>query len=107
MPLILGANSVSGGYEVDNSLRFNSGSSDYLSRTPATTTNRRTWTWSGWVKRSTISGTQVLFGHNNYPTLQTSIRFTTDNKISLAGTGFTGPDESVTSNQVVRDVSAW
>jgi hypothetical protein len=30
MPLILGANSLTGGYEVDNSLRFNSGSSDYL-----------------------------------------------------------------------------
>jgi hypothetical protein len=33
MPLILGANSLTGGYEVDNSLRFNSGSSDYLSQT--------------------------------------------------------------------------
>jgi hypothetical protein len=32
MPLILGANSVTGGYEVDNSLRFNDGSSDYLSK---------------------------------------------------------------------------
>jgi hypothetical protein len=32
MPLILGANSLAGGgYEIDNSLRFNSGSSDYLS----------------------------------------------------------------------------
>jgi hypothetical protein len=33
MPLILGANSLTaGGYEVDNSLRFNSGSSDYLTK---------------------------------------------------------------------------
>jgi hypothetical protein len=33
MPLILGANSLAGGgYEIDNSLRFNSGSSDYLSK---------------------------------------------------------------------------
>ena len=99
--------SLISGYNVANSLRFNSASSDYLNRTPATTTNRRTWTWSGWVKRATISGTQVLFGHNDYPTLQTSIRFTTDNTLSLAGTGFTGPDESVTSNQLFRDVSAW
>jgi hypothetical protein len=30
MPLILGANSITGGYEVDNSLRFDDGSSDYL-----------------------------------------------------------------------------
>jgi hypothetical protein len=33
MPLILGANSITGGYEVDNSLRFDDGSSDYLSKT--------------------------------------------------------------------------
>jgi hypothetical protein len=37
MPLILGANTLSaGGYEVDNSLRFNSGSSDYLTKTFST-----------------------------------------------------------------------
>ena len=44
MPLILGANSVTGGYEVDNSLRFNSGSSDYLNRTYGTPTNNKIWT---------------------------------------------------------------
>jgi hypothetical protein len=31
MPLILGANSITGGYEVDNSLRFDDGSSDGFS----------------------------------------------------------------------------
>jgi SPRY domain/Concanavalin A-like lectin/glucanases superfamily len=50
MPLILGANSASGGYTVKNSLRFNSGSSDYLNRTPSSATNQKTWTWSAWVK---------------------------------------------------------
>jgi hypothetical protein len=32
MPLIIPANSITGGYEVDNSLRFDDGSSDYLSQ---------------------------------------------------------------------------
>jgi hypothetical protein len=42
MPLILGANSLAGGgYEIDNSLRFNSGSSDYLTRTFASAGNRK------------------------------------------------------------------
>jgi hypothetical protein len=50
MPLILGANSVTGGYEVDNSLRFESGSSDYLARTPSTSGNRKTFTISFWSK---------------------------------------------------------
>ena len=45
MPLIIPSNSISdGGYEVDNSLRFNDGSSDYLTRTPSGTGNRKTWT---------------------------------------------------------------
>jgi hypothetical protein len=53
MPLILGANSLAGGgYEIDNSLRFNRGSSDYLNRTPASTTNQTTWTYSTWIKIS-------------------------------------------------------
>jgi hypothetical protein len=42
MPLILGANSLTGGgYEIDNSLRFNRGSSDYLNRTPGTSTDNQ------------------------------------------------------------------
>jgi hypothetical protein len=32
MPLIIPANSITGGFAVDNSLRFNDGSSDNLSR---------------------------------------------------------------------------
>ena len=34
------------------SLRFNSADSAYLNRTFATATNQKTWTWSGWVKRT-------------------------------------------------------
>ena len=55
--------SVSGGYQISRSLRFNSADSAYLNRTPASATNRKTWTWSGWVKRSALnsSGESALF----------------------------------------------
>ena len=46
MPLIIPANSITGGYEVANSLRFESGSSDYLVRTPASASNQKTFTFS-------------------------------------------------------------
>jgi hypothetical protein len=49
MPLILGANSITGGYEVDNSLRFEDGSSDYLNRSTSSG-NQKTFTYSNWVK---------------------------------------------------------
>jgi hypothetical protein len=43
-----------------NSLRFRSSASAYLNRTPASATNRKTWTWSGWVKIGQISTFKTL-----------------------------------------------
>jgi len=61
--LIVGGNQSAGGYNIDNSLRFDDGSSDYLTKTFGSAGNRKTWTWSGWVKRSGGFGVQqVLFG---------------------------------------------
>ncbi len=39
-------------FSVAKSLRFNSGDSAYLNFQPSAAGNRRTWTWSAWVKRS-------------------------------------------------------
>jgi len=51
-----------GGYQISRSLRFNSADTTYLGRTPSTASNRRTYTWSGWVKRSAIGvGDQRVF----------------------------------------------
>jgi hypothetical protein len=43
-------------YEIDQSIRFNDDDSAYLSRTPGSAGNRRTWTFSCWVKRANITG---------------------------------------------------
>ncbi len=64
MPLILGTNSIKDtGYDVDNSLRFNDGSSDYLSRTPGSTGNTKKFTVSFWLKRGTITGADQNIFH--------------------------------------------
>ena len=62
MVAILGANSVSGGYEVSNSLRFNDGDSPQLMRNSSggADGNEKIWTWSGWVKRSTLGTQQAI-----------------------------------------------
>ena len=44
-----------GGAAISRSLRFNSGDSAYLNRTPSAAGNRKTWTWSGWVKRASLT----------------------------------------------------
>ena len=60
MPLILpgnvGSATAATGYDVANSLRFNSGSSDYLNKTMGgSPTNTRKGTFSFWFKSSIIS----------------------------------------------------
>ena len=104
MPLILGTNSIKDeGYEVDNSLRFNDGSSDYLSKTLGTPTNNKKWTWSSWLKRSTISNDQHTFfsAGTDYNMLQ----FATADTIQIE---FDDSDNyRVRSNRLFRDVSAW
>jgi hypothetical protein len=44
-------------YQIARSLRFNKSDSTYLNRTPASAGNRKTWTYSGWVKLSGIPTT--------------------------------------------------
>jgi hypothetical protein len=70
--LIAGASGQGGfyPYQIEQSLRFNDDDSAYLSRTPAGAGNRKTWTWSGWVKRGNLGATGILFvggqDANNY-----------------------------------------
>ena len=59
-------------YEIDQSLRFNDNDSAYLSKTFASAGNRKTWTWSAWVKRGNLNSStsyQQLFtaGTGNPP----------------------------------------
>jgi len=109
MPLILGANSVSG-YTVKNSLRFNSGSSDYLNRTFGTATSRRIFTLSVWLKRSKLGVAQNIFGNGTGTNTDGFgvIDITSADKFRISGTPDYAVDEySLLTTQVLRDTSAW
>jgi hypothetical protein len=98
-PLILGTNSIKDeGYEVANSLRFNDDSSDYLSRTPSSAGNRRTFTISVWIKRGNLSSQDHIASGSG-----TEIRFTPADKTMFRD----GGGNYGLSDAVFRDVSAW
>jgi len=102
---ILGGNGAVAGYSIDNSLRFEDGDSAYLTRTPSSAGNRKTWTWSAWIKRGNISTTQKLFmayGGNNEGGY-TSIDL--DSNDTFRVTGYAAAIETTTA--LLRDVSAW
>jgi len=104
--LVLGANSVSG-YTVKNSLRFNSGSSDYLSRTTwGTPTDAKIFTLSLWVKRSTLGARNSLVGSYDGVSASSFLFSFESNDtlyIQLGGAS----DYILQTTQLFRDVSAW
>ena len=102
--LIVGGNQSAGGYNIDNSLRFDDGSSDYLSRTPASVSNRRTWTWSGWVKKSGVSVGQTLFGVRTGATTRTVLRFVNNDTLDWIDDDI---NFRITTTNLYRDPSAW
>ena len=55
--------SASGGkaYEIDQSLMFNRADTPSLARTPSSAGNRRTWTFSVWIKRMKLQTAHAFF----------------------------------------------
>ena len=104
--LLAGA-SAQGGYTIEESLRFNSSQSSYLSRTPASAGDRKTWTWSGWVKRGTLGSIQDLFLAKTNSNSDFSIRVGNDDTFSVRQRTSAVLDYSASTSAVFRDPSAW
>ena len=106
MPFIIPANTLaSGGFEVANSVRMNRGSTDHFRRTNTTAeTSNKIGTYSGWVKRSTITLDGMMFegkdlAANNY----TQIYFQATGKLTVYGSG----SSDIVSTALFRDPTAW
>jgi hypothetical protein len=100
-----------GGYAISRSLRFSSSDSSFLSRTPASAGNRKTWTYSFWFKLAKVTGYQYFLSANdpsgsgsNYDILQMD-----NNASTIAFYGYNGSsfDWLLSSDAVFRDPSAW
>jgi len=97
------ASALAGEYEVANSLRFNSGSSDYLDRTLSSAGSLTKFTISFWVKRSGLSAYNTLFqaqANGGYFRLA----FYNTDKFSILDDN-SGVNKITSA--VFRDVSAW
>ena len=106
MSLLQNSNAISSGsYDINNSLRFRSSASAYLSRTPASAGNRKTWTWSTWFKRGNLNGNDALWHCYGSATNTTYflVRFETSNALYIGNAS----TSILTTTQVFRDPSAW
>ena len=104
-PLFIGAAAAAeAGYQIDRSLRFNDDDGAKLTRT-FSAGNQSKWTWSGWVKRSSLGTKHHLFAiytaSNNGGYFR--LAFNSDNTL------FVGlwSKSALTTDAVYRDLSAW
>jgi hypothetical protein len=108
-PLLLASAAAEDGYQIERSLRFNSADSAYLSRTPASAGNRKTWTWAGWVKRSALGAGQKLLSVNTASNNANAfnIDFTSGDLLSITASSGNADIANLTTSQVFRDPSSW
>ena len=106
MSTILGANTLSSGYDVANSARFETNT--YLAKT-ASSGNQRTFTVSFWCKR-----TDFTTGNHHYPISfyqdannRISFAFLTTNKFVIYAEDGGAGRLTMTTNDVFRDPNAW
>jgi len=82
--------------------------SAYLSRTPSSAGNRKTWTWSGWVKLFKGNSQLILFSEqtNSYPTGGLYINGQQEIRLYF-GTASNSFQCAVDTDAKYRDVSGW
>ena len=104
-PLLLKSAAAAGGLQVSRSLRFNASDSAYLSKVFAVAGNRKTWTWSAWVKRSKVDSQQMFFrgGTTLTDTGIFNFQFLSTGQIRCDSE----TEEYLRTTQVFRDPSAW
>jgi hypothetical protein len=110
MAILNNSNAISsGGYDVNNSLRFRSSANASLSRTPASSGNRKTFTWSGWVKRGALTVVQRIFEAGTVGGAESGIQFYgASNLDSIEIYYYSGSYQwQLTTTQLFRDPSAW
>jgi len=95
-------------YPVANSLRFNSASSDYLSRSASSTTSITEGTISAWVKRSTTGSNHTIFNSSYQDGSTYYFRIFINSSDQLEIENKDGSTNLLyRTNQVFRDVSSF
>ena len=99
--------SISTGYDIDNSCKFESDNTEYLSKTPSSAGNRKTWTFSAWVKRSEITATSNATGNQNmvFSAGDTYLQF--DGNAIWINHRAASENFFLATNRLFRDSSAW
>jgi len=99
---ILPANSATGGFDIDNSLRIEDGDSPYLQLAHGADGTTKTMTFSWWFKQGNITINRNFFGHSS---VDDAIFIRSDDGFSFIMRN--AADGILTTNRKFRDPTAW
>jgi hypothetical protein len=94
-------------YQISRSLRFDSASTSHLSRTIASAGNRRTFTWSAWIKRCGISALNIPFSSGADQNNNFRLSFSAADQLQISNEVATNTISYRITTAVYRDTSAW
>jgi len=100
--------SAAGDYEIERSVRFNSGDSAAMSITPASDGNRKKWTFSAWIKKSKVllSSGECIWTAKQNGSYNDVISIEADEKISFKQELNNTIKQSY-STRLIRDSTGW
>jgi hypothetical protein len=111
IPQVLTEDRVSGAQVIDGSLRFDSGRNQHLQFIPGSSGNRKTWTFSCWIKRngqgdgSTSTTAEVVFSSGASVADWGIIQLNTDN--TLQSSVYAGSSAGLYTNARFRDTGSF
>ena len=94
-------------YQVERSLRFNSGDVTYLTRTPSSSGNRRTMTYSFWLKKCKPEAFQTIVSGATDSSNRNQIDLLGTGGIRVWGNSSGSQNVYVAPSNLLRDTSAW
>jgi len=97
--------SVSTGYDIENSVILEAAASEHFYKTNSSAGNRRTFTFSFWTKRTSLSGVKqyiVECGNSDADDDRFTIRFGTGDTLDIQTSA-----TYLITNRKFRDLSAW
>jgi hypothetical protein len=109
MAILNNSNAISsGGYDINNSLRIRQSASANLTRTPASAGNRKTFTFSAWIKRGKLGDDAIIYSGTVNPSNQVGAIFFNGGSDALRIFDYQASALwNLTTTPVFRDPSAW
>ena len=97
-------------YLLEQSLLFNLADSAYLNRTPSSTGDVKTWTFSAWVKFASGTNYNMLMGHRRDgagASTQTQVTRSSSGALMFYNSLSGSTDANLSTEALFRDTSAW